>query len=70
MKKKLFKFFRSSIFKILYGKIYLECKNYHFPEIEIKKSNNKIFDTSQKYLTYSIKNGSVYTNNVQHVAAI
>ena len=70
MKKKLFKFLRSFIFKILYGKIYLENKNYHFQEIEIKKSNNKIFDTSQKYLTYSIKNGSVYTNNVQHVAAI
>ena len=70
MKKKILKFFRSFIFKILYGKIYLEYKNYHFPEIEIKESNNKIFDTSQKYFTYSVKNGTVYTNNVQHVAAI
>lgn len=70
MKKKIFKFIKFFFFKILYGKIYTESKNYHFPKIEIKKSNNKIFDTHQKYFTYSIKNGSVYTNNVQHVAAI
>ena len=57
------------IFKILYGKIIYNSK-YKFNNIEIKISTNKIFDKDKKYYTYNIKNGVVFTDDIQHVAAI
>ena len=57
------------IFKVLYGKIIYNSK-YKFNNIEIKSSNNKIFDKNKKYYTYNIKHGTVFTDDIQHVAAI
>lgn len=57
------------IFKIFYGKIYL-IPNKKFKNILIKNVNNNFFNYEKKYYIYSIKNGSVYTDGVQHVAAI
>lgn len=57
------------IFKVLYGKIIYNSK-YTFNNIVIKSSNNKIFDKNKKYYTYNIKNGTIFTDDIQHVAAI
>lgn len=73
MNKKLFKIIYKTIieaiFKIIYGTITLNSK-YKFSDIEIKISRNKIFNKNDKYYTYNIKNGSVFTDDIQHVAAI
>ena len=70
MKKNLQNLFKKSaqnIFKSFYGNI-LYSKNVH-KKIKKKLSKNNIFKR-EKYFTYSIKNGRIYTDYVQNVAII
>ena len=70
--KKLFQFYYKNFIKILfyiiYGKIYYE-PNKKIKDIKIERVNTKIYN-QKKYFIYSIENGSLYTDNVQNVAAI
>jgi capsular polysaccharide biosynthesis protein len=70
--KKLFQFYYKNFIKILfyiiYEKIYYK-PNKKIKDIKIEKVNKKYFN-QKKYFIYSIKNGILYTDNVQNVAAI
>ena len=57
------------IFKIFYGEIYY-IPNKKFKNILIENIKNNFFNCHKKYYIYSIENGSIYTDSVQHVAAI
>lgn len=65
--KNIYKKFIKIIFLILYGKISISQKNSKLInkiQIDKKKFNGK------KYFIHVIKNGSIFTDNVQNVAAI
>ena len=65
--KNIYKKFVKIIFNILYGKITISYKNSELIkkiQIDKKKFNGK------RYFIHVIKNGSVFTDNVQNVAAI
>mgnify|MGYP003705939975 CR=1 FL=1 len=65
--KNIYKEFIKLIFNILYGKISISNQNSKI--IKKFKIDKKNFD-GKKYYIYVIKNGSVFTDNVQNVAAI
>ena len=65
--KNIYKKFIKTIFYILYGKISILHKN---SKLIKKKKLNKKFFNGKEYFIYEIKNGAVFTDNVQNVAAI
>jgi capsular polysaccharide biosynthesis protein len=65
--KKIYKKLIELIYKFIYGEILLSTKNSKL----IKKINiNKKFFDNKKYFVYILTNGTIFTDNVQNVAAI
>ena len=64
--KIIYKILVRKFFRYLYGNITIGYNNKLISKIQVK---NKFFK-DKKYFIYSIKNGTVYTDNVQNVAAI
>ena len=62
MLKKIYRKFIYFIFFCIYGKIKFQKKNLKFKKFKIKKHKN--------YYLYKVKNGRVFTDNVENVAII
>jgi capsular polysaccharide biosynthesis protein len=70
--QKIFKIFFQYVFKLIYGKIFYNLDNLKSSKILIKEIKKKNISNyyGKCYRVYKIKNGRIYTDNLENVAVI